>query len=57
VDIVLDADERTIAIGSLVTDERGAYDGSITVPPSVPIGDYDLRVVPHGASGCRDTAR
>ena len=46
VDVVLKAGERTVPIGSLVTDYRGDYAGAITLPFSVPVGDYDLSVVP-----------
>jgi hypothetical protein len=56
VDVVLVAEDRTIPIGSLVTDDDGAYDGSITLPHTVPIGHYDLRVVPHAAGDCRALA-
>jgi hypothetical protein len=53
VDVVLFREDRTIPVGSLVTDEQGAYEGFISLPHTVPIGDYDLRVVSHGAADCR----
>jgi hypothetical protein len=56
VDVVLVDEDRTIPIGSLVTDDHGAYDGSITLPHTVPIGHYDLRVLPHAAGDCRASA-
>jgi hypothetical protein len=52
VDVVLRAGERTIPVGSLVTDRDGAYSGAITLPYSVPVGDYDLSAVPEKVSGC-----
>lgn len=53
VDVVLDGEERTIPVGSLVTDAHGAYQGAITLPRSVPVGDYELRVVPQASADCR----
>lgn len=53
VDVVLVTEDRTVPIGSLVTDAAGVYRGSITLPTSVPVGDYELRVVPHAAGECR----
>jgi hypothetical protein len=53
VDVVLVTRDRTVPIGSLVTDAAGVYGGAITLPNSVPVGDYELRVVPHAAGECR----
>ncbi|MCA9621191.1 MAG: transglutaminase domain-containing protein [Myxococcales bacterium] len=53
VDVVLvidDANERRL--GSLSTDERGAFAGAVVIPPDVPIGDHDLVVATPGAAQC-----
>lgn len=50
VDVVLQEGDRRVPVGSLVTDAAGAYAGAITLPYSVPVGDYDLAVVPESAA-------
>lgn len=52
VDVVLRSSDRTLPVGSLVTDASGRYAGAITLPGSVPVGDYELVAVPHGADAC-----
>lgn len=39
-------------VGSLSTDERGAYDGAVVVPRDLALGDYDLIVQTLGDSRC-----
>jgi hypothetical protein len=48
---VRSADEER-DIGSLSTDERGVYDGSVVVPPDLPTGDYELFVRTPGGGAC-----
>jgi hypothetical protein len=52
VDVVLRSEERSIPVGTLVTDEQGRYFGEVTLPGSVPVGDYELRAVTRGAPEC-----
>ncbi len=41
-----------IALGVLVTDDDGRYDGHVVVPYTVPPGDYDVRATTPGNSTC-----
>ncbi len=41
-------------IGTLVSDEAGAFEGSVIVPPSIPLGDYELVVRTAASEGCGD---
>jgi hypothetical protein len=54
VDVVLrgPAALEGIVVGSLSTDERGAYDGSVVVPRELSLGDYDLSLRTPGGSSC-----
>lgn len=42
VEVLLKGNRTEIPIGMLATDERGAYDGAIVLPATVPLGDYDV---------------
>jgi Transglutaminase-like superfamily len=47
INIVLHAAQgNDVPIGALVTDAQGKFSGEIVVPDSVPVGDYDVQVVP-----------
>ncbi len=49
--LLLDGDvERRL--GSLSTDERGAYAGAVVIPAEIPIGDHELVVATPGAAKC-----
>jgi hypothetical protein len=39
-------------VGTLATDERGNYDGSLVLPSSVPLGDYDAVARTFGDTRC-----
>jgi hypothetical protein len=53
VEIVLRSRGRAeIPIGVLATDERGAYDGAIVLPATVPLGDYELAARTGGDARC-----
>jgi transglutaminase-like putative cysteine protease len=39
-------------IGTLATDTRGAYEGALVVPQSVPLGDYDIVARTPGDARC-----
>jgi len=54
VDIVLVSSEspQGTVIGSLSTDDRGAYDGAVVVPRDLGLGDYELVVATPGDSRC-----
>lgn len=52
VDVLLVASDRRIIVGTLVTDQHGRYEGEITLPGHVPVGDYELRVEAANAGGC-----
>jgi hypothetical protein len=41
-----------VAIGQLATDERGNYDGALVLPPSVPLGDYEVWAHTLGDARC-----
>ena len=41
-----------LPLGSLATDGEGKYDGSLVVPSSVPLGDYDLYAHTSGDTRC-----
>lgn len=44
---------RAVRIGSLSTDDDGAFDGSVVVPRDVAAGDYELVVETPGDARCR----
>jgi transglutaminase-like putative cysteine protease len=52
VDVVLRSTAGELVIGQLATDGRGAYDGSIVLPSSVPLGDYELSARTFGDAKC-----
>lgn len=39
-------------LGTLVTDDEGRYSGAVTVPNTVPVGDYELFAVTPGSQEC-----
>jgi hypothetical protein len=41
-----------IVIGSLSTDEHGAYDGSVVIPRELSLGEYDLSLRTPGGASC-----
>lgn len=43
---------RERVIGTLATDARGAYEGALVVPQSVPLGDYDIVARTPGDARC-----
>jgi hypothetical protein len=52
VEILLKGNRVEIPIGLLATDERGAYDGAIVLPSTVPLGDYDVIARTLGDARC-----
>ncbi|UQA63742.1 transglutaminase-like domain-containing protein [Polyangium aurulentum] len=54
IDVVLrgPAAPEGIVVGSLSTDERGAYDGSVVIPRELSLGDYDLSLRTPGSAAC-----
>lgn len=52
VEVVLRGNRTEIPIGMLATDERGAYDGAIVLPATVPLGDYDVIARTLGDARC-----
>jgi transglutaminase-like putative cysteine protease len=52
VEVVLKSNRTEIPIGMLATDERGAYDGAIVLPSTVPLGDYDVVARTLGDARC-----
>jgi hypothetical protein len=53
VDIVLRARGKPdVSIGVLATDERGNYDGALVLPPTVPLGEYDVAARTLGDQRC-----
>jgi hypothetical protein len=52
VDVVIRVAEEERVVGALATDDRGVYDGSVVIPPSVPTGDHELYVRTLGAGHC-----
>lgn len=54
VDVVLTSPQlqQGIVIGSLSTDDRGRFDGSVVIPRDFTLGDYDLVVVTPGDNRC-----
>jgi hypothetical protein len=41
-----------VPVGSLATDDKGAYAGAVTIPPSLPPGDYDVVARTPGDARC-----
>lgn len=53
VDVVLRSSAGgELVIGQLATDAAGAYDGSLVLPSTVPLGDYDLQARTFGDAKC-----
>jgi hypothetical protein len=52
VEVLLRSGRTEIPIGMLATDERGAYDGAIVLPATVPLGDYDVVARTLGDTRC-----
>jgi transglutaminase-like putative cysteine protease len=52
VDAILSAEHQEIPLGSLATDDGGRFQGAVVVPPSVPVGDYELVLVTPGDARC-----
>jgi hypothetical protein len=53
VDVSLRAtDGRLLAVGALATDAGGRFEGAVTVPLSLQVGDYDVIVSTPGGSRC-----
>ena len=54
VDVVLTSREVPDGrvLGSLSTDDAGAFDGAVVVPRDLGLGDYDLVVVSPGDTRC-----
>jgi transglutaminase-like putative cysteine protease len=42
----------TVTVGGLATNDRGVYDGALSVPSSVPIGHYEVVASTDGTSRC-----
>ncbi len=47
------SDGNVQALGVLVADERGHFEGQLVVPNNVPVGDYDLYVTSPAEGECR----
>jgi hypothetical protein len=47
----VDSDAKTF-VGSLTTDATGAFEGSLFLPLTLPVGDYDVKVATLGDSRC-----
>lgn len=41
-----------VVVGSLSTNDQGAYDGSVGIPRELPLGEYDVVVRTQGAGRC-----
>ena len=52
VEILLQGKNSELPIGILATDERGAYDGALVLPATVPLGDYDVVARTTGDARC-----
>jgi hypothetical protein len=53
VDVVLSArGQAERRVGSLATDDRGAFDGAVTLPVDLSVGDYELFVATPGGGRC-----
>ncbi|HEX3770549.1 MAG TPA: transglutaminase-like domain-containing protein [Polyangiaceae bacterium] len=50
------ASGRRTPLGTLATDDSGAFDGSV-VPPELPLGDYDVGAATRGDARCGASAR
>lgn len=46
-------DRPIIVLGSLATDDQGAFDGALTLPSDAPLGDYDVAAKATVAGGCK----
>ncbi|MEN9577316.1 MAG: hypothetical protein RJA70_325 [Pseudomonadota bacterium] len=53
VDIQLQSDGgQWHLLGTLVTDNQGHYQGEVVIPPTVPVGDYELFAATPGSPAC-----
>lgn len=53
VDVLLrGAKGATVPAGSLATDERGAFDGSLVLPAAMALGDYEVVAITAGDAKC-----
>ena len=53
VDILFrDEKHHELAVGSVATDDKGAFTSSIVVPTNVPVGDYDVIAHTVGDARC-----
>lgn len=57
VDIVLRGTAGELLVGQLATDGRGAYDGSLVLPITVPLGEYELHARTSGDARCGRSRR
>jgi hypothetical protein len=52
-DVVLRSRQHgEMVLGVLATDERGAYDGSIVIPFTLPLGDWEVAARTYGDQRC-----
>lgn len=52
IDVDLVREAQTLRLGTLLTDERGRFQGSLSVPPDVDVGRYQVRFSTPGSSTC-----
>jgi transglutaminase-like putative cysteine protease len=45
-----------VRVGKLATDDRGHFDGTLTVPTSMAVGDYEFETEAHGNERCAPSA-
>ena len=50
------ANARDVALGSVATDAKGAYEGALVVPGNVPLGDYEIVARTPGDARCGRSA-
>jgi hypothetical protein len=43
-----------IRVGSLATDDRGVFEGAVTLPPDAPLGDYVVVATSSESGRCND---
>jgi hypothetical protein len=54
-DVVLEDGSGARPVGVLMSDERGQFTGEISIADSVPVGDYQLDVVPAEGASCSNS--
>ena len=47
-----DSKHHELSVGSVATDDKGAYASSLVVPQNVPVGDYDVIAHTSGDTHC-----